>query len=122
LAQPEPDRTLVEVHQTSCPLRPLPSEVRQLSSRHPRNPRRHSDHVRPAAGDADDAQLSAIRRCFTNGRVRYIAADELYDGPFCVLSIVDNRTFKRLSYHVLDRDPTQVDVEAFFRRFRQALE
>ena len=42
------------------PLRPLPSEVRQLSSRHPRNPRRHSDYVRPAAGDADDAQLSAI--------------------------------------------------------------
>ena len=52
----------------------------------------------------------------------YIAADELYDGPFCVLSIVDNRTFKRLSYHVLDRDLTQVDIEAFFRRFRQALE
>jgi hypothetical protein len=52
----------------------------------------------------------------------YIAADELYDGPFCVLSIVDNRTFKWLSYHVLDRDPTQVDVAAFFRRFRQALE
>jgi hypothetical protein len=23
----------------------------------------------------------------------YIADDELYDGPFCVLSIVDNRTF-----------------------------
>src|SRR5208337_1702192 len=41
---------------------------------------------------------------------------------FCVLSIVDNRTFKRLSYHVLDRDPTQVDVAAFCRRFRQALE
>ena len=27
----------------------------------------------------------------------YIAADELYDGPFCVLSIVDNRTFRRIS-------------------------
>ena len=26
----------------------------------------------------------------------YIAADELYDGPCCVLSIVDNRTCKRL--------------------------
>ena len=36
--------------------------------------------------------------------------------------MVDNRTFKRLSYHVLDRDPTEVDIEAFFRRFRQALE
>jgi hypothetical protein len=52
----------------------------------------------------------------------YIAADELYDGPFCVLSIVDNRTFKRLSYHVLDRDPTQDNVAAFFGRFHQALE
>jgi len=52
----------------------------------------------------------------------YIAADELYDGPFCVLSIVDNRTFKRLSYQVLDRDPTSKDIEAFFRRFHQALE
>ena len=28
----------------------------------------------------------------------YIAVDELYDGPFCVLSIVDNRTFKRLFF------------------------
>ena len=32
LAQPEPHRTLVEVHQTSCPLRPLPSEVRRLQA------------------------------------------------------------------------------------------
>jgi hypothetical protein len=52
----------------------------------------------------------------------YIAADELYDGPFCILSIVDNRTFKRLSYQVLDHDPTHTDIEAFFRRFHQALE
>ena len=27
----------------------------------------------------------------------YIALDELYDGPFCVLSLVDNRTFSRLT-------------------------
>ena len=26
----------------------------------------------------------------------YIAIDEVYDGPFCVLSLVDNRTFKRV--------------------------
>ena len=36
----------------------------------------------------------------------FIAADELYDGPFCILSIVDNRTFKRLAYQVLCHDPT----------------
>jgi hypothetical protein len=52
----------------------------------------------------------------------FIAADELYDGPFCVLSIVDNRTFKRLAYQVLDHDPTHRDIEAFFRRFQDALD
>jgi hypothetical protein len=51
----------------------------------------------------------------------FIAADELYDGPFCILSIVDNRTFKRLAYQVLDHDPTHLDILAFFGRFRQAL-
>jgi hypothetical protein len=52
----------------------------------------------------------------------YIAADELYDGPFCILSIVDNRTFKRIAYQVLSRDPKQDDITAFFRRFQAALE
>ncbi len=51
----------------------------------------------------------------------FIAADELHDGPFCILSIVDNRTFKRLASQVLDRAPTAQDVATFFRRFRAAL-
>jgi len=51
----------------------------------------------------------------------YIAADELYDGPFCVLSLVDNRTCKRLLYQVLDHDPDHRDITAFFHRFRMAL-
>jgi hypothetical protein len=51
----------------------------------------------------------------------YLAADELYDGPFCVLSIVDNRTFKRLCFQVLDHDPTHDDIKAFFRRFQASL-
>lgn len=52
----------------------------------------------------------------------YIAADELYDGPFCVLSIVDNRTFRRITYDVLDHDPTHADIVRFFRAFHAALE
>ena len=52
----------------------------------------------------------------------YIAADELYDGPFCVLSIVDNHNFRRLIYEVLDHDPTHEDMVRFFRRFRKELE
>ena len=52
----------------------------------------------------------------------YLAADELYDGPFCVLSIVDNRTFKRLYYQVLDHDATPEDVVTFFQQFRAILD
>jgi hypothetical protein len=40
----------------------------------------------------------------------YLAADELYDGPFCVLSAVDARHQRRLLCEVLDHDPTQVDI------------
>ena len=52
----------------------------------------------------------------------YIAADELYDGPFCVLSIVDNHHFKRLIYEVLDYDPNGDDMRRFFKRFKQHLD
>lgn len=52
----------------------------------------------------------------------YIAADELYDGPFCVLFVVDNREFKRLHYEVLDHNPTNEDITRFFRRFKQMLD
>jgi hypothetical protein len=52
----------------------------------------------------------------------YVAADELYDGPFCVLSIVDNRNFRRLVYEVLDRNPTKGDVERLFGRFKAELD
>lgn len=52
----------------------------------------------------------------------YIAADELYDGPFCVLSIVDNHNFQRLTYEVLDHDPTHDDIIRLFRHFRKELD
>jgi len=52
----------------------------------------------------------------------YIAIDELYDGPFCVLSLVDNRTFTRLTYRVLEHDPTHDDIRLFLRDFRTHLE
>src|SRR5919198_2403421 len=51
----------------------------------------------------------------------YVAADELYDGPFCVLSAVDNRCYKRILYDVLAHDPTHDDIRAFLRRLHTAL-
>src|SRR5712691_10164894 len=52
----------------------------------------------------------------------YVAADELYEGPYCVLSAVDNRQYKRMLYEVLDHDPNHDDIEAFFRRLQTALD
>src|SRR5437899_8430970 len=51
----------------------------------------------------------------------YVAADELYDGPFCILSAVDNRRYKRILYDVLDHDPTHEDIRAFLGRLHTAL-
>jgi hypothetical protein len=50
----------------------------------------------------------------------YGAADELYDGPFCMLSAVDNRRYKRILYDVLDHDPTHEDIRALLRRWHTA--
>jgi hypothetical protein len=52
----------------------------------------------------------------------YAAVDELYEGPYCVLSAVDNRQYKRVMYAVLDHDPNHVDIEAFLGRLKSALD
>jgi hypothetical protein len=51
----------------------------------------------------------------------YVAADEVYDGPFCILSAVDNRCYKRLLYDVLDHEPDHDDIRVFLRRLKMAL-
>lgn len=52
----------------------------------------------------------------------YVAADELYEGPYCVLSAVDNRQYKRILYAVLDHDPTHEDIKVFLGRLITALD
>ena len=44
----------------------------------------------------------------------YVAADELSEGPYGVLSAVDNRQYKRMLYAVLDHDPSHDDIKRFF--------
>jgi hypothetical protein len=51
-----------------------------------------------------------------------VAADAVYDGPFCMLSVVDNRRSKRLLYEVLDHDPTHDDIRTFLRRLQTSLQ
>jgi hypothetical protein len=52
----------------------------------------------------------------------YLAADELRDGPFTVLSLVDNRRFRRLAYCVLEHRPSEAEVQRFFEHFQAALQ
>ena len=51
----------------------------------------------------------------------YLAIDEVYDGPFCILVIVDNRNFHRLLVEVLDHSPDHSDIKAFLTKFRVIL-
>lgn len=46
----------------------------------------------------------------------YLAVDELYDGPFCVLSAVDPVRQRRLLYEVLDHNPSHADILLFLAR------
>lgn len=52
----------------------------------------------------------------------YLAIDEVYDGPFCILSVVDNRQYNRLACCVLEHDPTHEDVRAFLSDFKGQLD
>jgi len=51
-----------------------------------------------------------------------VAADAVYDGPFCMLSAVDNRCYTRMLYDVLDHAPKHDDIRAFLGRLPTALQ
>jgi hypothetical protein len=78
--------------------------------------------LRPRGKKAESTIEADYLERVLSGFSGYIAADELYDGPFCVLSIVDNHTFHRLTYAVLDHDPTCEDIRRFFQRFKHHLD
>ena len=48
--------------------------------------------------------------------------DELYEGRHCLLSLVDNRRFRRLTYELLDRDPLQDDIAQHLAAFKTELD
>jgi len=52
----------------------------------------------------------------------YLAIDEVYDGPCCILSVVDNRRYQRLAFRVLEHDPTGDDVLAFLTELKGQLD
>src|SRR5205085_9093489 len=102
---------------TACPIKPpvgISGATIECSSPTPPSKTGWRPGGKKAASQIDAAYLDWALSDFSG----YVAIDELYDGPFCVLSIVDNRTFKRLIYQVLNHDPNHKDITAFLRRFQ----
>jgi Transposase len=52
----------------------------------------------------------------------YLAIDEVYNDPFCIFSVVDNRRYNRLAFRVLDHDPSQDDTRVFLKEFKGRLD
>src|SRR5215470_14628651 len=69
-----------------------------------------------AQGQMDGAFLDWALATFAG----YVAADDLYEGPYYVLSAVDNRQYKRLLYAVLDHAPNHDDITVFLGRLKTA--
>jgi hypothetical protein len=51
----------------------------------------------------------------------YFAVDEVYDGPFCILFIVDNHHYNRLIYRVLEHSPKAADILELLQAFQKIL-
>jgi hypothetical protein len=47
--------------------------------------------------------------------------DELYDGPFCYLSLVDAKSQRRIRFQMLDKSPEKHDVAVLLSRFKTDL-
>jgi Transposase len=77
---------------------------------------------RPGEKKAQDHIQGAFLEWALEAFSGYAAVDELYEGPYCVLSAVDNRQYKRVMYEVLDHDANHDDIEAFLGRLKTALD
>src|SRR5262245_5777613 len=106
---------------TACPTRPPAGTCGATTgSSSPTPPSRTGSRPRGKKLRAamPDAYLDQALADFSG----YLAIDEVYDGPFCILSAVDNRRYDRLASRVLDHDPTRQDVRDFLHGFKGQLD
>jgi hypothetical protein len=105
---------------TACPIAPRPGTYGETTASSCHSPLFRTGWKRGEKRAADRVTQDYLDDALSDFS-GYIAADELYDGPYCVLSIVDNHRFNRLVYEVLDHNPTEEDITQFFTRFQDAL-
>jgi Transposase len=105
----------------ACPTRPPPGTSGATTASSSRPPPSRTGSRPPGK-----KKLAGLTTTYLDEALRdfsgYLAIDELYEGPHCVLSVVDNRRYNRLAVRVLDHDPTQGDVRAFLAEFKAHLD
>jgi hypothetical protein len=52
----------------------------------------------------------------------YLVIDEIYDGPFCILYATDPKQGHRITYRILENNPTAEDVDRFCQNLRSLLD
>jgi hypothetical protein len=52
----------------------------------------------------------------------YLVIDEIYDGPFCILYATDPAQGHRITYRVLEGNPTEDDIDRFCQDLRMILD
>jgi hypothetical protein len=67
--------------------------------------------------DLNEIYLPCVLKSFSG----YLAVDEVYDGPLCILYAVDPKQGLRVAYEVLDHDPTEKDLDRFLKKVRTLL-
>ena len=105
---------------TACPIGPPPGTCGATAASSSPSPRSRTGS-RPRGGKTAAHLETDYLDWALDGFSGYLAADELYDGPFCVLSAVDARQQRRLLYEVLDHDPTRADVLYFLARLNDQI-
>jgi hypothetical protein len=106
---------------TACPTRPPVGTCgATIASSSPTPPSRTGS--RPPGGKKVDTLSTNYLDHALADFAGYLAIDEVYDGPFCILSVVDNRRYNRLAFRVLEDSPTQDDVRVFLKEFKGQLD
>jgi hypothetical protein len=106
---------------TDCPTRPPSGTCGATTGSSFRGPPSRTGSRPPGKKKIDTIKTTYLDEALANFS-SYLAIDELYDGPCCVLSVVDNRRFNRLAFRVLDHKPTHKDVHAFLSEFKAELD
>jgi hypothetical protein len=105
----------------ACPTEPPPGTSGATTESSSPTPPSRTGSRPPGEKKVETLSSTYLDEALTNFS-GYLAIDEVYDGPFCILCVVDNRRYNRLAFQILDHKPARKDVLAFLTEFKGQLD